>query len=462
MRKLMAHSMLALCVVAQVGGCARNYTVYHGAWEGAVAPSASAADLPPIEARAIEIDVSQVPASSQLATAAKSADDEPYLALSARQCQCMAAANATLANLGSTDMQLAGFARARHKAAARIAAVKSDFLALRALDERNRAAGQALEMYYQLFEAEAAKDAVDRSLARLDDVIDSAESLRAKGLKVEVDLDELRTQKIELLDKRAEAQLALARLNSGLRSLLGVPTERPRRFWPTENLTVSPERLDIDAAVAQGLSTRADLALLRMLTSTLSDETLPVVQSALQQAGLPGQGGGGRLWAPLARLLGGARQSLELATRSQQLAQLASDGEQAAAEEIRSAAQTVETRLLQVALAKEKHDSQQRRLETLTKKRDLGTATPVDVVMQRVAVIEAEHELVRRVVAWEIAVVKLKQAQGLLVVECGGASAVGWGASGAGFCDTCHPVFEPAAEFEAEEIETGPSRQNAQ
>ncbi|MEQ8786889.1 MAG: TolC family protein [Pirellulaceae bacterium] len=435
----MTYPMLAFCLLTQAAGCARNYTVYPGAWSAAVGPTSSAETLPEAETTSIDVDVSRVPPSADLETTDPPPPSEnTHLALTAAECQCMAAANAPLANLSALDMPLASLSRSNNKASIRASSAKSDLLALRALEERNRAAGEALEMYYQLFEAEAGKDAVDRSLAQLGEVLRSVESLRAKGLKVDVDLDELRTRRIELLDKQAEARLAVERLNSGLRAMLGVSSGERRKFWPTEPLTVSADRIDIDAAVAEGLATRADLALLRLLTTTLSAETLPMVQSALQQAGLAGQGATRRLWAPLARLLGSTRQSIELGTRSQQLQQMAVDGERAAAEEIRSAAQTVDIRLEQVALAKETLDSQRRRLDTLLKKRDLGSATPIEVLMQRMTIIEAENDLVRRVVAWEIAMVKLKQSQGMLVVECGGAGGLGgaFGLSGA-YCHEC-------------------------
>jgi hypothetical protein len=445
--------MLALCLLAQAAGCARNHTFYRGAWSADVQPATPAENLPETEPNSIDVDVSQVPSSAELSASRETPSSEvTHRALTAAECQCLAAANAPLANLGSLDMPLASLTRSNKHAAVQAASAKSDLLALRALDERNRAAGDALERYYQLLEAEASKDAVDRSLAQLDEVLQAVESLRAKGLKVEVDLDELRTRRIELLDKKAEARLAVQRLNSGLRAMLGVSPEDVRRFWPTEQLTVSADQIDVDAAVAEGLATRADLALLRMLTTTLSEETLPMVQSALQQAGLAGSGATRRLWAPLARLLGSARQSMELATRSQQLRQMTIDGERAAAEEIRSAAQTVEIRLEQVALAKETLDSQRRRLDALLKKRELGSATPVDVLMQRMTIIEAENDLVRRVVAWEIATVKLKQAQGTLVVECGGGFGGGYGGLGpqGAFCDDCETgkVLETPPETE--------------
>jgi outer membrane protein TolC len=439
-RKWITYPMLALCLLAQAVGCARNHTFYQGAWRADIRTVTPAENLPETEPNSIDVDVSQVPSSAELSASGEQPPGKlAYRALTAAECQCLAAANAPLANLGTLDMPLASFTRSNRHAAMQAASAKSDLLALRALDERNRAAGDALQRYYQLLEAEASKDAVNRSLEKLDDVLRAVESLRAKGLKVEVDLDQLRTRRIELLDKKAEARLAVQRLNSGLRAMLGVPPEDARRFWPTERLTVSADRIDVDAAVAEGLATRADLALLRTLTSTLSAETLPMVQSALQQAGLAGSGATRRLWAPLARLLGSARQSMELATRSQQLQQLTIDGERAAAEEIRSAAQTVEIRLKQVALAKETLDSQRRRLKALLKKRELGSATPADVLMQRMTVIEAENDLVRRVVAWEIAVVKLKQAQGVLVVECGGGFGGGYDGLGppGAFCDEC-------------------------
>lgn len=430
MHRMMALALLALGLMAQAAGCARQHVIFSGCWRPGVAPVASADALAETVGGELNVDVQDVPASAELTPLASPSDETRYVAITAQEVQCLAAANATLANLGALDMPLASVLPGGRPAAQQAAVVKSDLLALRALDERNRAAGQALEMYYQLFEAEASIGALERSLAQLDEILADVESLRAKGLKVPVDVHELRAQRIELLDKQAEARLAIAKLNSGLRAMLGLPAGDTRRFWPGDELIVDADRVDVEAAVAEGLAMRPDLALLRMLAQTLSRETLPAVQTALQSAGLSSDASlaGRRLWAPLVRWLTASRTSLELSTRSQQLSQLAADGERAAAEEIRSAAETLDTRLQQVALAKETLDSRRQQTATLEKKRTLGDATPLEVLEAKMKAIEAENNLVRRVVAWEIARVKLKQAQGLLVFECGG------GMGGAGAC----------------------------
>jgi outer membrane protein TolC len=418
----MALALLALCLLVQAAGCARPCVVQSGGWSPGVAPIGPAEALlgEAAERGTMNVDVSRVPSSADLDAAAVP-EAAPYVALSAEQAQCLAAANAPLANLGALDIPLASVLPSGRRANCDAAAVKSDLLALRALDERNRAAGTALEMYYQLFEAEAGADALERSLAQLDEIIADVESLRAKGLKVPVDVNQLHIRRIELLDKQAEVRLALAKLNSGLRASLGVPAGDTRRFWPGDELTVDPQPIDVELAIAEGLATRPDLALVRMLAGTLSADTLPAVQSALQAAGMLSESGGmRRLWAPLARLFGSSRTSLELSTRAQQLQLLAVDSERAAAEEIRSAAHTVETRLRQTALAKETVESERLRLETLEKKRTLGEATPSEVLEARMSVIDAEHELVRTVTVWHIARAKLKQSQGLLAAECGG------------------------------------------
>ena len=108
----------------------------------------------------------------------------------------------------------------------------------------------------------------------------------------------------------------------------------------------------------------------------------------------------------------------ELPARQRQLNEHAHDREQQVAIEVRGAAETVELRLRQIALAKQSLEQAQTRCRDTESRSSTGTATFADVTATRLAAIEAEQDLLKHVVGWKIALARLKQAQGILVAEC--------------------------------------------
>ena len=108
----------------------------------------------------------------------------------------------------------------------------------------------------------------------------------------------------------------------------------------------------------------------------------------------------------------------ELPERRRQLNQYTTEREQEVAVEIRQAAETVELRLRQIALAKESLRGLSSRLADAESRSTTGRATFADVSLARLAAIEADEALLDEIVAWKIAQARLKQSQGLLVAEC--------------------------------------------
>ena len=297
--------------------------------------------------------------------------------------------------------------------------MRCQILAYAAVDERNRAAAQALEVFYLLAEAEANRDILRRGVERADAMLNDLADLEKQGLTVPPDADSIRRQRLDLLDRQAQLELSLRQLNSQLRRLLGVESSEPAPFWPAADLRVVPEPIDYEAAVADGLAHRADVNLLRMLSQALSRRTVEAVRAGLSQiSGVLG------ISVPAARRLsawlGGAAKRTEVHARRHQLEGLLADRHRAAAEEIRQAAQTVETRLEQVVLAQSKVENWEKHVDSL-KQLQGGPdgVTAFDLGAAELQLLEARSTLVHEVVAWRIAQVKLKQSQGLLSLECG-------------------------------------------
>ncbi len=338
----------------------------------------------------------------------------PYRVLKAFDAQCAAAAHCPLANALAEESRIVASQAGLRHVSQRSADVRRQALSYRAADERNHAASRALELFYLLAEAEADRDLLAQSTARVDATLEEVRDLQSRGIRVEKGAAEIRRQQLELLDKRSELQLSLAQANSGLRQLIGSNSEETTPFWPAANWKVTVEMIDARAAVSDGLYRRADLNLLRMLIQSLEADTLDGVRLSL--SAITGTAGTPAAAACLLHVGSGD----EVGSRRRQLDDLLARQELAAAEEIRQAVFAVEIRLQQVATANRKVEfcREQLQVQRLSRERPGSTVTALDIAAADLKLVDARRELVHQVMAWRIAQVKLKEAQGLLVFEC--------------------------------------------
>lgn len=347
-----------------------------------------------------------------------------FHALGPAECQCLAARASNLGNLLDGERR----ALAAHEAASGCSHVDNssthDLLRTAALEARNRSAGDALDDYYTLAQSEARLDFVARALAETQQAMAGVERIKRQGLKFPADDTEFARRDITLRDQQAQLQNAVSRLNGQLWQMLGITPETPHeRIWPTTDLTATVEPTDIEAAVQFGLATRPELGLLRRLRGSLDADSLPSARAALSQANpLLGLQPPSPTCDGVLGLCGAIKKiraaQCELPQRQRQLAQYTRDREQEIAVEIRQAAETVELRLRQIALANEAHNQWQTRAHEVTGRANTGGATFGDVAAARLSLIQAEGDLLDAIVAWKIAQARLKQSQGLLVLEC--------------------------------------------
>ncbi len=80
---------------------------------------------------------------------------------------------------------------------------------------------------------------------------------------------------------------------------------------------------------------------------------------------------------------------------------------------------TVHTRLAQIALTKQRLEIARRHIVALEQQMRVATTSPFSARQARVDALAVEQELLHDVIEWKSAVVKLKQTQGILAVECG-------------------------------------------
>jgi len=276
-----------------------------------------------------------------------------------------------------------------------------------------------MELYYRLAGAYFSREQVDRSIDEVQHSIDDFRKTKATGLSVPGDEEKLQMQRIELVDRKVQAEAGAVQLGDQLAELVGVARDPSQPLWPGAEMTVDVSPIDVEAAVAAGLRLRADLAMLCLLRKKLSEDTLGAVRSAL---GLmdPLLGGSPPRRLMTLMALHHSRVSVEMQSRQAQLDQLFVDQRRRAEDEIRGAAAEAHKRLRQVGLARDKLDQCQAQLSRLRQRRQAKGVVPVSQISAaQLEVLRAESDAFQAVVEWKIAMVKLKEAQGLLASECG-------------------------------------------
>lgn len=337
-----------------------------------------------------------------------------YRSLRAEEVQCLAATNAPTAKLYASESRAvlnADTGRRCNPAAS----TASELMAYRAIDERNKAAGTALELFYSLAEAEASRDILAHSIAEVDQAVANLDQLQHSGLKIPMDQTALQRQKLDWLDRQIQLQSATRRMQGQLQQICGFEADETTAVWPQADLAVTVMSLDPQAAIIEGLANRADVGALRMLDGSIDAGTLPAARSSMQALS-PGLGAS----IISRRLFGGNSVSEdELQSRQAQVRQARRDTERTASREIDEAVQNVDTRLREIAVAKERWEVWRKRVADLKEKRETDNVTAFDINAAQIELLRAENDTLHRVVAWKIAQAKLKQAQGLLAAECG-------------------------------------------
>jgi hypothetical protein len=282
------------------------------------------------------------------------------------QCQCLAAEKAWLANLTewegacSEDSDPRGV-QATHRAV----------LCCRVVEQRNRAAGEALEAYYRLAEVEAQWDLLGSSIDEAKKSVRALQLLKARGLNIELDDGRLDRQLLELEAERSQLDLPREQLNGQLRVLLDADVCEGTPFWPEVELSHEAVELDVEEEIATGLSMRPDLAAVRIMLCRLDRQVLSEARS-LMQAADSGLGASAPLGFLRRRRKREAQTDCELRMRRAQLEQLLEFREKAAVEEIRQAVHSIEAEDQAIALATRKAASLRRRKAQLKEKLAAG------------------------------------------------------------------------------------------
>ncbi len=352
-----------------------------------------------------------------------------YRDLSAEECACLAADAAPLAGLLTGEVRAVGVLqkqvpRRERYAQCRASSLQKVVLLLAAEDARNQSAAAALKIYFALIEAESKRKLIHDSLAQVAATDAKLQRLGAEGFQVERDV--LERQRFNLDDKRIELDLAVDRLNEELAGMLGAgDCGVGQRYWPSTRVVAAAECPDSDQAVAEGLAEHPELALLATLRAGLSPETLPTVRQALGQVqGLLGSGPSVQTPTGLrfffARFFGRLpNPAADLCARRDQLDAYIARREGDIASRIRQAVLECESRGRQIEVARERARSWQTRVNRLEAKAASTEASQADLLEARLGLLEAKNTLFQRALETHIALVKVREAQGISAQDCG-------------------------------------------
>jgi hypothetical protein len=345
--------------------------------------------------------------------------DETYHLLDAQSCQCHAATSANKANLVELERYWARIVIECDTQTVRDnLCLERDLLALHATGLRNKAAGAALEVFYQLAGLEVRKHYLEQALQETLRSLQRADRLSAEGLPLEIDRAEIAGSAGQLRDRRLQLDYLRVQLNGQLQMMLDCPGQEHEFYWPQVDWQVDLTPLDAEEELALGLAQRSDLGGLQLTICQLEKKTLPVARGVVAIAD-------GTLGSvePTPGVIHKIRclccSKGEVPIRCRQLALMLADTEQLATAEIKGAVYEIVLQQRRIVLARGAVKQRRERLHELTAKRDVDEVAVFELSKARGRLFEAESELVQQVVQLEIARVRLRKAQGLLAKECG-------------------------------------------
>lgn len=441
--------LLGLLTAAAACGCARCTTNYRGAGPANASAAVLEDSLSAIEPAGFQFDVSEVGSPEEVDRALGRPFPAPadYRELSAGTCQCMAAAASTQGNSMAAERRSLQASASRHHGLSEEDQLRVRALRASELEARNKSSGAALEAFYTIAEAEANLSILEASLAEVDDALAKVKRLRDQGMQVPFDDSEFRRQRLDLIDKQTDLEQKVGQLNAQLVRLLGLETTNPyARIWPTDDWKVEVAPVSMEAAVEEGLTDRPEMQFLASLPRWVNTKTLGVVRQLV--AGADGLLGSQSKFTGLLQLIGsrlcGQRKSneRELVVRRRQLADYTRQRRLEITSEIQQAVRQVETALREIAIAKQRTTTWEQRIDELTRKQRIDESSFAEIATARLKAFQARSDETNRIIRWKIALAKLKESQGKLVLECqSGNSAHGTASYG-----VCQQHEAPASE----------------
>jgi hypothetical protein len=170
----------------------------------------------------------------------------------------------------------------------------------------------------------------------------------------------------------------------------------------------------LDEVVGIALAQRADLAALRVAASDSGSAAARALLGTTSAGlGLAGRAGG------LCSLIHFRAAADEAAARGDQLQSAIADKQRSIRHEVAQAIATIDGRLNQVALSQQRVDALRLHMENLQRTSAGVAGASFELRRARLAVMAAEQDVFHDVIEWKIGVVKLREAEGELAIDCG-------------------------------------------
>jgi hypothetical protein len=353
--------------------------------------------------------------------------------------QCRAATNANVPNMIELEQHWASIIiECDSKYVARNMCLLRDLLELRSMDLRNKAAGTALETFYQLAALEARKHYLDLAIQETAQSIERADNLYQADLVKDIDRGELGVELAALEDQRLQVDFLRLQLNGQLQKLMGCPISEHTFFWPQVDWTPDLAPIDADAELALGLPERHDLRAISLVWCNLEKSTLRVARGVLNVAdGAVGSVEPTEGWIHKLRCIRCSGQ--EVPIRCRQLSMFYNDTEQLATAEIKGAAYEVVLQQHRVAHARRVVELRRADLYESEAKRDANDVAVFEISRARGRVYTAESDLIEQVAGLKIAQARLRRAQARLAAECGFVPKLCCEGCCDGACTECQP-----------------------
>ena len=188
---------------------------------------------------------------------------------------------------------------------------------------------------------------------------------------------------------------------------------------PAADIAAADDPLDVEALVAEGMASRAELRMLRLVGRNLDADTLGVARRVLAQVSPLLGGATSKTRQCFVRLTERREAENDLPAVCRQLRDWTRDREEAVAAEIRVAAIECSGNKARVAIARQQLALEERMAADLRRRQTVGESDALAIHVADLDVAMARRTVVEREVAWELSRVKLLQARGLLAAQCG-------------------------------------------
>jgi hypothetical protein len=345
-----------------------------------------------------------------------------YRALSAEVCQCLAVRNAEAANVLQEERHGQGHNANRPplESISKRQLLYETVTGYAGEELRNRRAGEALEAYYRLAEAEGRAGLLREALTELQAGIERARDLQKRGVLGPEAAEAALRRWAESRRDQIDLDVLIDQLNGQLKGMdnLAWDVAPDYRIWPTDPLLVTGEDPDPGPCIAEGLARRADLNLLRALRAGLDARTQPVATQALGSVSslLGGPAGGCKWLTNLAAAILPCLKSGAVETARGQVDTLLQARERQAAQEITTAARLVAARRVEASLASLRAELAGRKLKDLEERWRKGYDVRTELTTARLDALKDRGDQVHAAADFMVACARLKQAMGLLTV----------------------------------------------